>query len=32
VALFMGSIHEVTDAFRRAPSNAERGAKFEQTE
>ena len=26
----MGSIHEVMEAFRRAPSNSERGTKFEQ--
>jgi len=26
----MGSIHEVIDAFRREPSNSERGTKFEQ--
>ncbi|WP_412475207.1 DEAD/DEAH box helicase [Gordonia sp. LUNF6] len=26
----MGSIHEVIEAFRQAPSNAERGTKFEQ--
>lgn len=26
----MGTVHEVIDAFRKAPSNAERGAKFEQ--
>ncbi|MCX0270042.1 DEAD/DEAH box helicase [Nocardia zapadnayensis] len=26
----MGSVHEVIEAFRRAPSNSERGTKFEQ--
>ena len=27
---FMGSVHEVIEAFRKAPSNSERGTKFEQ--
>lgn len=26
----MGSVHDVIEAFRKAPSNAERGTKFEQ--
>ena len=26
----MGSVHEVIEAFRKAPSNSERGTKFEQ--
>lgn len=26
----MGSVHEVIEAFRDAPSNSERGTKFEQ--
>ncbi|MER7805647.1 hypothetical protein ABTX71_35740, partial [Streptomyces parvulus] len=26
----MGSVHEVIEAFRQAPSNSERGTKFEQ--
>lgn len=26
----MGSIHEVIEAFRKAPSNSERGTKFEK--
>lgn len=26
----MGTIHEVIEAFRQAPSNSERGSKFEK--